>query len=201
MPDDFPLLIPQTVAENGSIDVDGLPDPPGPFDAAGVRADRPAPGLSHCRGSQSHRHHRRGGRARPQSRRGPPVTEHLDKLRLSSSPTEQPDKAKVPGGRAQLMQADAGICPSKPDGGLSAEKQDFPAALSPGSPPAFQAASRGLREIKRGSHRPLSNSGAPGSPHHWDAKGSRNRGGQRRGHSRGHSRGFQYREKAREEVL
>lgn len=117
------------------------------------------------------------------------------------------------------MQADAGLCPSKPDGGLSAEQQEFPATLSPDSVPAFQAAlkaqctggaadSRGRRERRRGSHRPVSNSGAPRPPHHWDAKGSRNRGGHSRegeGHHRGHSRGFQHkvedRERGREDVL
>lgn len=194
--------LPQTAAENGSPGSDGPPAPTGPSDQ-----DQAAPGLSHCRGSQARRHHRRGGRARPQFRRGPPIPEQLDQLRLSSGPAEQPEKAGAQGGHVQPRRAEAGLCPSKPDGGLSAEQQESPAALSPDSP-GGAADSRGHRERRRGSRRPVSNSGAPGPPHRWDTKGSRNRGGHGReggGHRRGHSRGFPHkvvdRERGREEVL
>lgn len=198
----------QTVAENGSPEVDG------PSAPTAAPVDPPALGLSHCRGGQPHRHHKRGGRARPQHRRGPPITQHLNQLRLSS---EQPETAKAQGSHAPPTPAGAGLCPSKADGGLSAEQQEPPAALSPDSPPASQGAPEGpcpggaadgRRQRRRGSRRPVANSGAPGPPHHWDARASRNRGGYSRdggGLRRGHSRAFQHkvvdREQGREEVL
>lgn len=227
-----PILVdsPQTVAENGSPEVDGSSAPTGTSvsqvspEATGVRVDLPAPGFSHCRGSQGHRHQNpargrtRGGRARPQYRRGPPITDHLNKLRLSSNRTDQAERAKAQASHVQPMQVVEGLCPSRPDGGLSAEQQESPGtfsqpvfqAASTGQSPGDAADSRSHRERRSAPHRSVPNSGAPGPPHHWDAKASRNRGGHSRGgggggHRRGYSRGFQHkvvdRERGREEVL
>lgn len=177
-----------------------------------ARVDQPAPGFSHCRGGQAHRHQNptrgrtRGGQRRPQHRRGPPITDHLNTLRLSSNRTEQ---AKAQASDVQPMQLVEGLCPPRPDGGLSPERREFPGTLSPDSRPEIQADAPDRRpERRRGSHRSGPNSGAPGPPHHWDAKASRNRGAHSRGgggHRRGHSRGLQHkvvdRERGREEVL
>ncbi|TKS91278.1 E3 ubiquitin-protein ligase RNF25 [Collichthys lucidus] len=94
-----------SVAENGSLDGEVSPGPPVPSasDETGVRAGRFVPGLSHCRGGHEQRRQhqargqRRGGRSRPQHRRAAPVTEHLDKLSLSSGYTDGPIKAKAQG--------------------------------------------------------------------------------------------------------
>ncbi|XP_003976983.2 E3 ubiquitin-protein ligase RNF25 [Takifugu rubripes] len=227
----FLIHINETVAENGSPEVDGSSTPTGPSvsqvssEATGVRVDQPAPGFSHCRGSQAHRHQNpsrgrtRGGQRRPQHRRGPPITDHLNTLRLSSNCTEQSERAKAQASDVQPMQLVEGLRPPRPDGGLSPEHREFPGALSPDSQPAIQAASkaqragdapdsRGHRQRRSGSHRSVPNSGAPGPPHHWDAKATRNRGGHSRGgggHRRGYSRGFQHkvvdRDRGQEEVL
>lgn len=211
--------------------MDGSSTPTGPSvsqvssEASGVRVDQPAPGFSHCRGSQAHRHQNpmkgrtRGGQRRPQHRRGPPITDHLNTLQLSSNRTEQPERAKAQAGDVQPVQLVEGSCPPRPDGGLSPERHEFPGMVSPDSQPAVQEASkaqragdapdpRGLRGRRSGSHRSVPNSGTPGPPHHWDAKASRNRGGHGRGgggQRRGYSRGFQHkvvdRERGREEVL
>lgn len=223
--------LPQAVAENGDLDVDVSPSPPAPSasnvssDATGVKADQFVPGLSHCRGGQAQRRqnpvrwHRRGGRSRPQHRRAAPITEHLDKLSLSSGCAEEPIKAKAQGKHGHQMQVHAELCQSKTGGVVSAEQQETP--VSPDEQPACQAAletecpedaadyagGRGHRERRRGPHR---HTGAPGPAHyHWDARASRNRGGAGNPYSRGggprrgHGRGFQQldRERGREEVL
>ncbi|XP_073350497.1 E3 ubiquitin-protein ligase RNF25 [Pagrus major] len=225
-----------SVAENGNLDVDVSSGPPLPSvsnvssDEPGVRADRFAPGLTHCRGGQGQRRQnqvrgqRRGGRSRPQHRRAAPVTEHLDKLSLSSDCTEGPIKAKAQGNRGHQMQVNAEVCESKTGRDVCAEQQDT--TVSPDDQPVCQAASetecpegaadsaggRVHHGRRRGPHRPVHHTGAPGPAHyHWDGRGSRSRGGPNNlysrggGHRRGHSRGFQHkvveRERGREEVL
>lgn len=224
--------LPQTAAENGNLDVDVSPSPPVSAasdvstDATGVRADRSVPGESHCRGGQAQRRqnlgrgHRRGGRSRPQHRRAAPITEHLDKLSLSSDCTEDPIKPKAQG---QQMQVNAEFCESKTEGGISAGQRET--LVSPDSQPACQAALEteslvdaadsaagcGRRERRRGLHRPAQHTGAGPAHYHWDARASRNRGGASNPYSRGggprrgHGRGFQHkvveRERGREEVL
>ncbi len=199
-------------------------------DESGVRGDRFVPGQSHCGGGQGQRRQnqvrgqRRGGRSRPQHRRTTPITEHLDKLSLSSECTEGPIKAKAQGKHDQQMQVNAGLCPSTTDRDVYAERQE--SLVSPDDKPACQAAleskcpehaaesaaGRGHRGRRRGPHRPVQHTGAPGPAHyHWDGRASRNRGGATNLHSRGggahrgHGRSFQQkvvdRERGREEVL
>lgn len=219
--------LPQTVAENGNLDDDVSPSPPAPSassvssDAVGVTADQFVPGLSHSRDGQRRqnlvRGHRRGGRSRPQHRRAAPITEHLDKLSLSSDCAEEPIKAKAQGKHGHQVQVNSEFCQSKTGGVVSTERRGTLA--SPGEQPACQAAletecpedaadyagSGGHRERRRGPHRHT-----PRPAHyHWDARASRNRGGAGNpynrggGPRRGHGRGFQQldRERGREEVL
>lgn len=219
-------------AEIGSLDVDVSDAPPVPSasnvssDETGVRGDQFVPGLSHCRGGQGQRRHnqarghRRGGRSRPQHRRAAPITEHLDKLSLSSDCTEGPIKAKAQG---QQMQVNAELCQSETGRDFYAEQQET--LVSPDNQPVCQAAletecredaadsagGRGHRGRRRGPHRPVPHTGAPGPVHyHWDGR-TRSRGGANNlysrggGPRRGHGRGFQHkvveRERGREEVL
>ncbi|KAM9345765.1 E3 ubiquitin-protein ligase RNF25 [Symphorus nematophorus] len=225
-----------SVAENGNLDVGVSPGPPVPSasnvspDEAGVRADRFVPVLSHCRDGQGQRHQnqargqRRGGRSRPQHRRAAPITEHLDKLSLSSDHTEGPIKAKAQGNHSQQMQVNAEVCHPKTGRDVYAEQQET--LVSPDDQPACQAAlenecpedaahsagGRSHRGRRRGPHRSVPHTGAPGSAHHhWDGRASRSMGGANNlysrggGGRRGHGRGFQHkvveRERGREEVL
>lgn len=221
--------LPQTpsAAENGNLDAEIVPSPPSASShEAGVRAEPFVPGLSHCRGGPGQRHQnqargqRRGGRSRPQHRRAAPVTEHLDKLSLSSDCTEGPIKTKAQGN--QQMQVNAESCQSKTGGGVYAEQQqtlrsgdDQPvcqAALETDCP-NDAAGGRGHRGRRRGPHRSVPDTGAPGpARYHWDGRASRSRGGPNNlysrggGPRRGHGRGFQHkvvveRERGREEVL
>uniref|UniRef100_A0A8C4I4H8 E3 ubiquitin-protein ligase RNF25 n=1 Tax=Dicentrarchus labrax TaxID=13489 RepID=A0A8C4I4H8_DICLA len=202
--------------ENGNLDVEDPPAPPlpsasnVPSDEPGVRGDRFVPGLSQCRGGPGQRRQhqvrgqRRGGRSRPQHRRAAPVTEHLDKLSLSSDCTEGPIRAKAQGDHGQQTQGHAELCESR-----DAERHEAP------GPPDHQPvdAAGGQRGRRRGPHRPFSHSGgAPAPAHcHWDGRSSRSRGGANNlysrggGARRGHGRGFQHkaveRERGREEVL
>lgn len=199
-------------------------------DEAGIRGDQFVPGLSHCRGGPGQRRQnqargqRRGGRSRPHHRRAAPVAEHLDKLSLSSDCAEGPMKAKAQGNHGQQVPVNAASCESKSGRDVCAEQQET--AVSPGGPPACQAAfetecpedaadsagGRVPRGRRRGPHRPAPHSGAPGPAHyHWDGRASRSRGGPNNPYSRGggprrgHGRGFQHkvveRERGREEVL
>ncbi|XP_070779966.1 E3 ubiquitin-protein ligase RNF25 [Enoplosus armatus] len=222
-----------SVAENGNLDADVSTDPPVPSasnissDETGVRADRFVPGLSHCRGGQGQRRQnqmrgpRRGGRSRPQHRRAAPITEHLDKLSLSSHCTEGPVKAKAQGNHGQQMQVNAEFCQSKTGRDVSAEPHKT--LVSPDDQPMCQAAletecpedaaesagGRGHRGRRRGPHRYGPHTGP--AHYHWDGRASRSRGGANNlysrggGPRRGHSRGFQHkveeRERGREEVL
>lgn len=163
---------------------------------------------------------RRGGRSRPQNRRAAPITEHLDKLSLSSDCTERPIKAKAQGNHDQ----NAELCQSKTDRDVYAEQQK--SLVSPDDRPACQAAlesdcpedaadsagGHGHRGRRRGPYHPVQHTGAPGPAHyHWDGRASRNRGRATNLHSRGgaprrgHGRSFQHkaveRERGREEVL
>ncbi|KAE8282735.1 E3 ubiquitin-protein ligase RNF25 [Larimichthys crocea] len=220
-----------SVAENGSLDGEVSPGPPVPSasDETGVRAGRFVPGLSHCRGGHEQRRQhqargqRRGGRSRPQHRRAAPVTEHLDKLSLSSGYTDGPIKAKAQGNHGnhgQQVQVNSEVCQSKTGRDVFAEQQEPP--VSPDDQPACQAAAetddaaisaggRGHRGRRRGPHRPVPHPGAHGPAHYqWDGRSSRSRGGPHNlysrggGAHRGHGRGFQHkvdRERGREEVL
>lgn len=163
---------------------------------------------------------RRGGRSRPQHRRAAPITEHLDKLSLSSDCTEGPVKAKAQGNHGQQMQVNADFCQSKTGTrDVYAEQQETP--VPPDDQPVCQAAletecpedaADGHRGRRRGPHRPVPHTGGPGpARYHWDGRASRSRGGANNlysrggGPRRGHGRGFQHkvvdRERGREEVL
>uniref|UniRef100_UPI0037E8A376 E3 ubiquitin-protein ligase RNF25 n=1 Tax=Semicossyphus pulcher TaxID=241346 RepID=UPI0037E8A376 len=225
-------------AENGDLDEDISPDPPVPsasnvsFHQTGARADRFAPGQSHGRGGQGQRRQnhmrwpRRGGRSRPQHWRAAPITQHLDKLSLSSDGTEGPNKAKAQGShgtRGQKMQVNAELCQSESSSEVYEEKET---PVPPGDQPVCQAASepecpkdaadsggsRGHPGRRRGPHQPVHHTGAPGPAHfHWDGRAPRSRGGannqysrgggQRRGHGRGYQHKVVERDRGREEVL
>lgn len=215
-----------SVAENGNLDADVSPDPPVPSasnvssDETGVRADRFVPGLSHCRGGQGQRRQnqargRRGGRSRPHHRRATPITEHLDKLSLSSHYTEGPVIAKTEGSHGQQMLEHGELSQSKTGRDVYAEQT----LVSPDDQPTCHAAvetegpedaagGRGHRGRRRGPHRYVPHMGA--AHYHWDGRASRSRGGANNlysrgggGPRRGHGRGFQHKveEREREEVL
>uniref|UniRef100_A0A3Q3XDN0 RWD domain-containing protein n=1 Tax=Mola mola TaxID=94237 RepID=A0A3Q3XDN0_MOLML len=193
------------------------------LDVAGVRADQFVSAPFRCRGGPAQRPARgprRGGRSRPQHGRAAPISEHLDKLSLSSGRTEGAMKAGALGDPP--MQGDAELCQSKTGWGVSTDGPET--LVSADVPPACQAASnteeaadsaggRGHRGRRRGPHRPVQHAGAPGPSHcHWDARASRNRGGGNNPYSRGGGgggggprRGFRHRvvdrERGREEVL
>ncbi|XP_049417958.1 E3 ubiquitin-protein ligase RNF25 [Epinephelus fuscoguttatus] len=226
-----------SAAENGNLDADVSPGPPVPSASnvssyeTGVRADQFVPGLSHCRGGQGQKRQnqmrgpRRGGRSKPQHRRAAPITEHLDKLSLSSDCTERPIKAKAQGNHGQQVQVNAELCQSKTGRGVHAEQQET--LVSPDDQPMCQAAletecpkdaadsggGRGHHGRRRGPHRSVPDNGALGpARYHWDGRASRSRGGgpnnlysRGGGPRRGHGRGFQHkvveRERGREEVL
>lgn len=224
---------PPPPTENGNLDEDVSPDPPLPsasnvsFNETGARADRFPTGLSHSRGGQGQRRQnhmrgqRRGGRSRPQHG-GAPITEHLDKLSLSSDGTEGPNKAKAQGNDGQKMQVNVEFCQT--DAGRDVNQQKVRPVLL-GDQPACQEAleagfskdapdatsSRGHPGRRRGPHRPAHHTGAPGPAHyHWDGRAPRSRGGAnnqfnrgggpRRGHGRGYHRVVE-RDRGREEVL
>ncbi|XP_059204255.1 E3 ubiquitin-protein ligase RNF25 isoform X2 [Centropristis striata] len=214
-----------SAAENENLDPDVSAGPPVPsasnVSSYGVRADPFVPGLSHCRGGQGPRRHsqvrgpRRGGGSRPQHRRAAPITEHLDKLSLSSDATEGPFTAKAQGN--QQAHVDAESCRSETGGGVHSGQETLVSPDEPGGQatmetecPKDAAGGQGHRGRRRGPHRSFPDSGAPGR-YHWDGRASRSRGGPGNlysrggGPRRGHGRGFQHkvveRERAREEVL
>ncbi|XP_031718251.1 E3 ubiquitin-protein ligase RNF25 isoform X1 [Anarrhichthys ocellatus] len=182
---------------------------------AGVRADQFGSGLSHCRGGPGQRRQnqargpRRGGRSRPQHRRAaPPITEHLDKLSLSSGCTEGPIRAKAQGN--QMQQVNAELCQPKTGRAVYAEQQE--SLVSPDGQtecPKDAAGGRGHRGRRRGPHRADSDTMARGR-YHWDGRASKSRGGgPGNPYSRGggphwsHDGGFQHKvvERRGEEVL
>ncbi|XP_041633957.1 E3 ubiquitin-protein ligase RNF25 [Cheilinus undulatus] len=208
-------------AENGNLDEDGPPAPPLPsasnisMNETSTRADRFPPGLSQGQRRPNHiRGQRRGGRSRPHHGRAAPVTEHLDKLSLSSDATEGPTKAKAQGNPSQQMQD---LSQSETNREVY-EPKELP--VSPGDQPVCQEAgfskdaadSAGGRSHpgrRRGPYRPA---GAPGPGHyHWDGRAPRGRGGANNqyrgggGPRRGQGRGFHQRvvdrDRGREEVL
>ncbi|XP_041831826.1 E3 ubiquitin-protein ligase RNF25 [Melanotaenia boesemani] len=217
-------------AEDGNLEVDFSPEPPSSSTSneTGVGVNQFATGQAHCRGIQGQRRPhqarglRKGGRSRPQHSRAPPITEYLDKLSLTSDSTEESIKAKARGDHVQYMKGDLEVCQSRTSREVSAEHQEMQAStdhratyqsgLEAECPKdaADSAASCSHRGRRRGPHRPVLHSGAPGPPrHHWDGRPSRSRGGAnlcgrgggpRRGH---HDRGFQQKvvERGREEVL
>ncbi|XP_070703247.1 E3 ubiquitin-protein ligase RNF25 [Pempheris klunzingeri] len=215
-------------AENGSLDTDVPPVPSASdvsSDGPGIRADRFDPGLSSCRGGQGQRRQnqvrgpRRGGRSRPQHGRATPITEHLDKLSLSSDCPEGQIKAKVQGNHGQQMQINAESCQSNTSRDVYGQQETL---MAPGDQAALEteypkdaaesAGGRGHRGRRRGPHRSVPHTGAPGPAHyHWDGRASRSRGGASNlygrggGPRRGHGRGFHHkvveRERGREEVL
>ncbi|XP_068434370.1 E3 ubiquitin-protein ligase RNF25 [Clinocottus analis] len=194
----------------------------------GVRADPFASGRSHCRGGGPNqrrqnqgRSQRRGGRSRPHPRRAAPVTEHLDKLSLSSAGAEGPMKAQ--GHQPRPVHAELGR--SKVGRGVSAEHEEGPgpaecqealrsAEHEEGPGPAdglsqaaweaecphtaaAAAGGRGPRGRRRGAHRPDSGAGARGC-YHWVGRASKSRGGPANLYGRGggprwgHGGGFQH---------
>lgn len=194
----------QPPSENMNQETDMSSCPPAPSAAhvssseTGGPAAQFVPGLSHCRGGQSHRRHnqvrglRRGGRSRPQDRRAAPITEHLDRLRLTSDCSGGLMNTKAPGSRA--------FCP----GGTHVHAEEQELQTLAGEPQKVDATEgHGHRTRRRGPQRPALHAGASGAVHcHWESRASRNRGG---GARPGHSRGFQQkmvvREPGREEVL
>lgn len=169
----------------------------------GDRASQFVPGLSHCKGVQGQRKRsqvrglRRGGRSRPQQGRAAPITEHLDKLCLSSVCTEGPITAKPRG--TDLRQAGKDVYAEKQERPVSAAEPVHSADLE-----SLKDAAGGLdhRGRRRGPYRSAPHTGAPGSAHyHWDDRVTRSRGGSRRGHGRGFQQKAVARERGREEVL
>ncbi|XP_054463229.1 E3 ubiquitin-protein ligase RNF25 [Anoplopoma fimbria] len=214
-------------AENENLDADVSPGPPVPSASyeTGVRADQFVSGQSHCRGGQGQRRQnqargpRRGGRFRPQHhRRAAPVTEHLDKLSLSSDCTKGPFKTRAQGNHGQQMGVNTELYQSKTGRGVNAEQPETlvspdglcQAALETECPKDATGA-RGPRGRRRGPYRPDSDTHGP---YHWDGRASKSRGGPNNlyrggggggGPRRDHDRGFQHkvveRERRGEEVL
>uniref|UniRef100_A0A3P9HI24 E3 ubiquitin-protein ligase RNF25 n=1 Tax=Oryzias latipes TaxID=8090 RepID=A0A3P9HI24_ORYLA len=203
-------------AEDGNQEAEVPPDVPvSSSNDTSVRADPFTPGKSHSRGVQGQRRQnqmrgpRRGGRTRPQHPRAAPITEHLDKLSLSS---EAPLRTKAPLGSGQHRDPDSGR--SRTDEEESAAEQEMQVLPDRSDQASLQSAvesdclkdcagSAGGRSHsgrRRGPYRPIQHAGPPGlGRHHWDGRAARSRGG----HHRGHGRGFQQRvvERGREEVL
>lgn len=167
--------------------------PPASTPSESCDADRDVPGASNCRGGSAPRRqntsrgYRRGGRPRPQHKRVPPVTEHLDKLSLSSDCGEE-ERAK---GVARGHRGDADRhmeperCPFRSEGGvtpLNADSQLTQQAHSSSEGPpedsAPPAGSHGQRGRRRGGpHRSSPHTMGPGPTHyHWDPRPPRNRG-------------------------
>ncbi|XP_067472300.1 E3 ubiquitin-protein ligase RNF25 [Thunnus thynnus] len=216
--------------ENGNlVDADVSPGSPLPSasnvssDETGVRAEPLVPGPSHCRGIQSQRRQsqargqRRGGRgsSRPQHWRAAPITEHLDKLSLSSDCSDGPMRGKPQGDYGQQTQGDTEPCRNKTGKEVYAQQET---QLSPDEQSLETeclkdvAGGHGHRGRRRGPYRSGPHTGAPGpARYHWDGRASRSRGGAnnlcgrgggpRRGHGRGYQQRAVERERGREEVL
>ncbi|KAM9391687.1 E3 ubiquitin-protein ligase RNF25 [Pholidichthys leucotaenia] len=188
-------------AENGTVDVDVSPALPASSasDETGAGANQFVPRLSHSRDVQGQRRHsqgrgpRKGGRSRPQRGRAAPITEHLDKLTLSSDCTGESFKPQGNHGRqtqgnSEFCLPGMGneVCPGQQEGQVQTA---FQLGLEPECPKdaAESTRSRGHRGRRRGPHRSTPHVGAPGpARHHWDGRASRSRGG---GPHRGHDRG------------
>ncbi|XP_069565088.1 E3 ubiquitin-protein ligase RNF25 isoform X2 [Brachyistius frenatus] len=209
-------------AENGNPDEDVSPGPPTSSasnvspDGPGVREDPFVPGLSHCRGVQGQRRQhqlrgpRRGGRSRGQHGRAPPITEHLDRLSLSSDGSDGPMKASAQGNPGQQMHGSQES--RRPDTEVFAAQQE---KLPPDEGPkgaADSAGGHGVHGRRRGPHRSAPHAGAPGpARYHWDGRAPRSRGGAnnlygrgggpRRSHGRGPHHRVVDRERGKEEVL
>uniref|UniRef100_A0A3Q1ERB9 E3 ubiquitin-protein ligase RNF25 n=1 Tax=Acanthochromis polyacanthus TaxID=80966 RepID=A0A3Q1ERB9_9TELE len=193
-----------SVAEDGNLDSDVPPGPPtasnASSDGPGLRSDQVGSGLSHCRGVQAPRRQnqargpRRGGRTRPHQGRAAPVTEHLDKLTLSSDCTEGPIRAQ--GEHVQQVQAEPEQSNRRE---VQTELQGSPDAQSGLESESLKyAADSGGGRGHRGRRRGPQRSGPGPARYHWDGWASRGRGG---GPRRGHSREQRVVERSREEVL
>ncbi|MEQ2190843.1 hypothetical protein XENOCAPTIV_011946 [Xenoophorus captivus] len=199
-------------AENGNPEVDASPVPlvfSSSNDSA-VRAEHFVPRLSHFSDFQAHRHQnqargpRRGGRPKPHSGQGAPITEQLEQLSLSSDCTDHSKMIRVQEDGGRQMQRHPESCRTRT--GQKPEKQVDPTHLSASQTDdpkdgANSGSGRGHRGRRRGPYRPAPHSGAPGPPQqHWDSR-TRSRGGApRRGH---YARGLQQKvvERGREEVV
>lgn len=166
---------------------------PAPAPSESCNAGRDLPGASNCRGSSAprrqntNRGYRRGGRPRPQHKRAPPVTEHLDKLSLSSDCGEGLAKGfarRHRGDAAQHVEPEG--CPFRSEEGVSLPVADSQLTQQPHSPSeghpednAPPAANHGQRGRRRGGpHRPSPHTLGPGPTHcYWDPRPPRNRGG------------------------
>lgn len=152
---------------------------------------RDIPGVSNFRGSSAprrqnmNRGYRRGGRPRPQHKRVPPITEHLDKLSLLSDCGEEPAKGVSQGHRGDAaQQVEPEGCPFRSEVSLpAADNQLTQQALNPleglSGDSAPSAGSHGQRGRRRsGPHRHSTHTQGPGPTHcHWDPRPPRNRGG------------------------
>nr|XP_057905503.1 E3 ubiquitin-protein ligase RNF25 [Doryrhamphus excisus] len=125
------------------------------------------PAQTHCRGAQAHKRHshgrgpRRGGGPRPRHSRGAPITEHLDRLRLSSHASEGPPSGNAEG------RTDVKDTSSEPD------VTHF-TPLQAGSDGLKRAAGgRGHRGRRRGTPPQHSPRGDPPQHHHWDPRSPR----------------------------
>lgn len=182
------------------------------------------PALHHCRGGgQGHRRgpRRWGGRSRPQERGrgggrggGAAISEHLDKLSLTSDCSEGPIKAKPQGNQGQHVQRDA----QQHERQVSADEPSLETECFKDAAAAVDSSSGGRgvhRGRRRGQHwsTQQQHGGVPGPPprYHWDGRAPRSRGGgggggggggPRRGHGvRGYHQRVVERERGREEVL
>lgn len=209
----FLIHINETAAEDGDQDVDASAGvPPASTPSESCDAQRDVPGASHCRGGSAPkrqnaaRGYRRGGRPRPQHRRVPPVTEHLDKLSLSSDCSQEPVQGLARGHRGDATRpAGAERCEEgvskQPETPLAEDSQltQQPQCASEGLPEdsAPPAGSHGHRGRRRGPHRPSLHTLGPGPTHyHWDPRPPRSRGGGANGlyhRGRGPRRGIHHR--------
>ncbi|XP_053194940.1 E3 ubiquitin-protein ligase RNF25 [Scomber japonicus] len=221
-----------SASENGNLEADDPPAPPAlpqqapsasnasSSDEAGVRAERPVPGLSHCRGGggQSQRRRpRRGGRFRPHQERGraAPITEHLDKLSLTPHCSDGPTKAAKPqGNHGQRAQGDARQQTQVSAGEPSLETESFKDAADSaagggggggrGSRPPWKEEVGGASPVRpaRPCPRHRAASLPLGQPGFEKGGGGGGGGGARRAHAvRGYQQRAMERDRGREEVL
>ncbi|XP_054614380.1 E3 ubiquitin-protein ligase RNF25 isoform X2 [Dunckerocampus dactyliophorus] len=155
------------------IDVEAVQHPPLP--STSQQCPPPSqhctPAPTHCRGAQAHKRHshgrgqRRGGGPRPHHGRGAPITEHLDRLRLSSYASEGPLRANAEE-RTDVKDTCEAV--------RSEPNANHFTLLQAGSDSLKCAAGgRAQRGRRRGPHPQHSTRGDPPQHHHWDPRAPR----------------------------
>ncbi|XP_034046830.1 E3 ubiquitin-protein ligase RNF25 [Thalassophryne amazonica] len=225
-----------SAAENGNLDVDVSPDQLvssasniSSGDAGGV-GDQLVSGVSHCRSSQGHVRQSQArapqkGRPRPQHGGATSVTDHLDKLSLSTDCTEGLLKAKPQPSRGHHVRGNSKSCQAHTGKKVYTELSQLESRASPEGQLTHQSGSDSdftkhtvesscsHHGRRKGPHRYYPQMGASGSTrHHWNRqRAPKNRGGAHNpfsrggGSCRGNGRDFQQRvmekDGVREEVL